>query len=78
VTACKECGVGNSGAYLIEEGDRTLCTDCAGPGECERCGAETEETTLSGEWRCESCQQTRRDEDTTREAGQPGLGRWSA
>jgi len=77
MTSCEQCSVGGRGAFLIKSDDQTLCTDCAGPGECIRCGAETTETTLSGEWRCESCQERDAEQDTTRDAGQPGLGRWS-
>lgn len=78
MTTCDECGVTSLGAYIAETDDgRELCRDCRGAGECERCGRETDETDLTGEFRCPDCQQRRRNQDTTRDAGQEGLGRWS-
>jgi len=76
--SCSECGVTGTGAFLVETDDGTvLCEDCRGPGECERCGAETTATTLDGSYRCERCQATVRGRDSTRDADQHGLGRWS-
>jgi hypothetical protein len=74
---CEECGVTSSGAFIVEVDDRDLCTDCAGEQACERCGRPTNETTLAGDFRCRDCQQSKRQQDTTRESGQAGLGEWS-
>lgn len=71
---CEQCGVGSRGAFLLEDGDRTLCTDCAAPGECKRCGRGTDETTLSGDWLCGDCQNQRGEQYDTREDGQAALG----
>lgn len=79
MSVCDDCGVTSRGAYIVETDDgRELCEDCRGAGECERCGRETDETTLSGDYRCRECQQKKRGESRTRDAGQPGLGRWSS
>lgn len=78
MTSCNECGVTSKGAFIVEIDDgRYLCRDCRGSGACERCGRETDETTLSGRFRCSDCQNRKRCEDTTRDAEQEGLGRWS-
>ena len=78
MTTCDDCGVTSQGAFIVEAEDgRDLCRACRGAGECERCGRETDETTLSGEFRCPDCQSKKRREDTTRDADQEGLGRWS-
>lgn len=74
---CAECGVGSRGAFLLTVDGKTLCQDCVAPGECDRCGRETDETTLSGEWRCSDCQGARRDQHETRDANQYDLGEWS-
>jgi len=52
---------------------------------CDDCGVtsrsayivETDETTLSGSYRCRECQRKKRGEKRTRDAGQEGLGRWA-
>jgi len=78
VTTCEECGVTSQGAIIVETDDgRKLCQNCRGTGACERCGAETDETTLSGKYRCQRCQNTIRGQDVTREDSQSDLGRWS-
>lgn len=74
---CEDCGVTSRGALVREFGDETLCVDCAAPGECKRCGAETPELTLVGEWLCSRCQGSRRDQQQSREADQHGLGRFA-
>jgi tRNA(Ile2) C34 agmatinyltransferase TiaS len=67
--------VTSQGAFIVETEDgRTLCKDCRGAGACERCGRETDQTTLSGAYRCRECARAKRAEDRTREAGQQGLG----
>lgn len=74
---CEECGVGSRGAFIREfEDGRDLCEDCWPTGECERCGNETDETTLSGEYRCERCQEKIRNEDRARPADQSSLDAW--
>lgn len=78
MSACDECGVTSRGAFIVEHDDgRELCSDCRPAGECERCGRETDETTLSGDYRCRQCQQQKRREQRTRDATQEGLGRWA-
>ena len=79
VTACEECGITSRGAVVRKfEDGRELCEDCWPDGECRRCGRETSQITLSGEYRCRECQRRKRQEKTTRDADQEGLGRWSA
>ena len=76
--SCDECGIRSSGAVVREhENGRDLCKDCWPGGECERCGRKTEQTTLSGKYRCQCCQNTIRGQDVTREDGQSDLERWS-
>lgn len=76
--SCDACGVTGRGARIVEHDDgRDLCEDCRPAGKCERCGRETEETTLSGSFRCQQCQAKIRDEKRTRDADQPGLREWS-
>ncbi len=78
MTTCDECGVTSRGAFIQEfEDGRDLCEDCWPADGCERCGTETTETTLSGEYRCRRCQETIRGQDSTRPADQAGLGEWS-
>jgi len=77
MTSCDDCGVGSRGALIREHGvGRELCEDCWPTGECGRCGNATDETTLSGEYRCRRCQETIRSRDSTRDASQSGLDNW--
>lgn len=70
---CDDCGVASTGAVLVVIDDETLCTSCA-DGHCERCGTATEHTTIAGDFLCERCQADRRDQETSRDAGQGALG----
>ncbi|GAA3882744.1 hypothetical protein [Haloarcula argentinensis] len=74
---CEQCGVTSRGALIREFDGEELCIDCAAPGDCSRCGTDTSELTLAGEWLCQSCQDIRSDRDTTRDANQEGLGRFA-
>jgi len=74
---CEQCGVTSRGAVVRDFGDDTLCVDCAAPGECQRCGAETANLTLSGKWQCESCGDQRAEQQQSREADQHSLGRFA-
>lgn len=74
---CQQCGVTSRGDVIREFGDETLCVDCAAPGECQRCGAETSNLTLTGDWQCESCGKQREQQQQSREADQHGLGRFA-
>jgi len=69
---CAECGVGSRGAFLVDQDGETLCTGCA-DGVCVRCGTETESTTISGEFKCDSCKQAARETTGSRDANQNGL-----
>lgn len=70
---CTACGVTGQGAFLVDVDDETYCEDCAPARPCERCGAETEQLTLSGAPRCERCQGHDRRTDQSRAADQHGL-----
>lgn len=71
---CEDCGVGSTGAFLVDVDDRVLCVDCAAPQDCERCGQPTDRTTLSGTFRCADCQDLDRSRgSSSRELGQSGL-----
>ena len=72
-TNCADCGVGSNGAVLVDVDGETRCTSCA-DGHCERCGTATEHTTIAGEFLCESCQEVRRGQETTRKDSQGALG----
>jgi hypothetical protein len=69
--ACADCGVGNRGAFLVEIDGRTLCEGCAAPQPCERCGRPTDDTTLSGTFRCAECSEAQTS--GSRPADQEGL-----
>ncbi|KOX94230.1 hypothetical protein AMR74_16110 [Halorubrum tropicale] len=70
---CAACGVGSNRAVLVDADGETLCTSCA-DGYCDRCGTETEHTTIAGDFLCERCQRARRDQEMSRDAGQGALG----
>lgn len=57
------------------EFDPSLVTDGGSEGECERCGTLTERTTLTGEFRCESCgrQVAKQHREASREECQDAL-----
>jgi len=74
---CESCGVTSRGALVRDFGDETLCVDCAAPGECRRCGTDTSNLTLSGEWQCESCGEQRAKQQKSRDADQHSLGRFA-
>lgn len=74
MTDCQRCGVGSRGALVREFDGDTLCVDCAAPGECKRCGQETNEMTLAGDWLCSTCQDARSNQQESREASQHALG----
>lgn len=76
-TECEQCGVTSRGAFITEIDGEMVCEDCVPIGECERCGRETDQLTFSGKYRCEDCRDHARGQDTTRDAGQSGLGEWS-
>lgn len=78
MSQCSVCGVGSRGAFIIEYEGADYCVECHPENLCERCGEETDNTTLAGDFLCKPCQGKRHSEDTTREAGQAGLdGGWS-
>jgi len=77
MSECEQCGVTSRGALIREFGDELLCIDCAAPGDCSRCGTDTSELTLAGEWLCKSCQNQRREQQESRDLGQHGLGRFA-
>jgi hypothetical protein len=69
---CVVCGVGPRGAFLVDQDGETQCRDCA-DGVCVRCGAETNATTISGEFKCRDCQNQIRESADSREEGQGAL-----
>ncbi|MFC5278666.1 hypothetical protein ACFPM1_07845 [Halorubrum rubrum] len=73
MSECTDCGVASNGAVLVDVDGETLCTSCA-DGHCERCGTETEATTIAGDFLCSECQEVQRGQETTREDGQGALG----
>lgn len=72
MSTCEECGVTGRGAFIADTDGRELCTDCAAPGECERCGRETNQRTLTGDWLCAHCGD-RESRSVTRDSSQHAL-----
>lgn len=77
MSECQDCGTGNRGAFLIETDDGTYCENCVGAGECSRCGRETSQLTMTGEFLCEHCSDTLSDQQQSRAMDQSGLGEFA-
>jgi len=86
---CRECfdaPCGRCGTAFERDANRAkgLCQACRAEinswsesDECDRCGCETDETTLEGKVLCRDCQDARREQHDTRDTTQHGLGEWS-
>ena len=45
---CSEYGVTGRGGYVVTIDGTVYYRECASPGECHRCGRETEQLDLTG------------------------------
>lgn len=73
---CVECGVGDRGAFLVEVDGDHYCQDDVPERPCERCGAATTSVAITGEHRCDWCQEQGGQSGQRTDTNQSGLGDW--